>query len=252
LNFAAAVVASFAKNADTAAHVATVIATAVLGLWAYSRFVAQQITRPPIEFTVESVPIGIVGGKRLIRITFRVRNGSTRECDVWLYWSLRGLRGSLQSLDGLEAENPACQVALEYIYPVRRDDRKDERPGRVWQPAIPRPNFIPVLKGNYRTFVGAGVTQQYTFTTAVELDYAFATVVGSINYMRSRSGLAKLTTPLALLLSGLSPRETRAVTFDHTTSSVVVLEPPPASDRAYADGLPRSVRGGPSAAGEAS
>jgi hypothetical protein len=30
-----------------------VVATIVRGFWSYSRFVAEQITRPPIEFTLE-------------------------------------------------------------------------------------------------------------------------------------------------------------------------------------------------------
>jgi hypothetical protein len=91
--------ASFAEKADTAAHVATVVATAVLGLWAYSRFVAQQITRPPIEFTAKGEPIGSCAGKRLIWITFQVHNGGTRECDVWLYWKLLGLRNRSEHLN---------------------------------------------------------------------------------------------------------------------------------------------------------
>lgn len=246
-----AILASFAQNADTAAHVATVVATVVLGLWAYSRFVAQQITRPPIEFTVKGEPVVIVAGKRLIRLTFRVRNASTRECDAWLSWKLQGIRADQKEISGRRCEDGLSQVKFERIYPAPQSNHgeKDARsalsqnpePGsgsgepkrtQKWEASLPRPNFIPVLRDpknpgrNYTTFVGAGVTQEYTIVTAVDLDYSAARILGSINYRRSRSWLARLMTPLARLLSGVSKRETTPLTFNHTVAGVVVLREP--------------------------
>ena len=118
-------VTSFAQSADTAAHVATVVATIVLGLWAYSRFVAEQITRPPIEFTVEVESGPVVAAQRLVHITFRVRNAGKRECDVWLYWRIRVVRGNA---DRLEAHKKrAGQVWFKRFEPLASSTGEETR-----------------------------------------------------------------------------------------------------------------------------
>jgi hypothetical protein len=232
VNVAPVLAVSVAEGADIAAHVATVVATAVLGLWVYSRFLAQQITRPPIEFTVQGEPIGRSADKRLIRITFGVRNGGTRECDVWLYWRLLGLRNDPSGLD--EREKLPSQVKFDVIHgvapPHGDGDGKQQAHSRGGvssrhdqPPKPPRPGYLPVIDG--RTFVGAGVTQKYEFVTSAALGCGFAIVLGEIIYMRTRSRLARIMTPVARLFSGLSDRETLPVTNRHTIAGVVALEP---------------------------
>lgn len=228
---------SFAQTADTASHVATVVATVVLGLWAYSRFVAEQITRPPIEFTVEAESADVVAARRLVRVTLRVRNAGKRECDVWLYWRLRVLRENADRLE--EHRDRPGQIRFTRADPVatsgsdetgltgqniEEKPRPATRNDRLDSPDAPK-GFVPVIP--FRTFVGAGVTQNYPFVTALELDCIAATIVGSIAYRRSRSGIAALIAPLARLLSGLSSRETRLLTRDHTAVGVVFLDSEP-------------------------
>src|SRR5262249_10204294 len=157
-----------------------------------------------------------------VRITFRVRNAGGRECDVWLYWSLRALNANAREL--AESETGPGRVKFDRICQTRQPSDQSER--LIWQPEIPPPGFMPVIQDGKSVvrgesqFVGAGVTQEYTLTTSLDQRYALATVAGSINYTRSRSRLARLMTPLARVLSGLSSRETSDITFDHDASCV--------------------------------
>lgn len=224
---------SFAQTADTASHVATVVATIVLGLWAYSRFVAEQITRPPIEFTVEVESGPVVAAQRLVKITFRVRNAGKRECDAWLFWRLRVVRSNAERLEGHKDrqgqlrftgyEPLASSTGEENLQPTLAAEEKPGR-GKSAEPADSPPapkGFVPVVP--FRTFVGAGVTQSYPLVTALDLDCVAVAVTGTLAYRRSRSGIASLVAPAARLVSGLSPRETRLLTRDHTAAGVLFL-----------------------------
>jgi hypothetical protein len=100
---------------------------------------------------------------------------------------------------------------------------EQERPVYEKPPGGPPAEYLPVMGG--RTFVGAGITQKYEFVTDADPDYSIAMVLGRIVYMRSRSRLAWLMTPLARWFTDLADPETSVITTQHTVAGVVVLEP---------------------------
>lgn len=231
---------SVSEFASTSADLATVGAALVLGAWSYSRYVANQIRRPAIEFTVTCMPVGLVAGRRLLAVTFLVRNAGSRECDVWLSWRLVDLPYDTTCIDWLPDPDQTGgklegQVKFKSIYSgalLRRKDLTEEQYQRFTDeeherfhsslgPDVPPDKYLKVLP--YRTFVGADVTQRYSLVTDVAPDLAVIKVLGAIGYRQTRSKLASRLTPLIRWSSGLSEREVRAQTREHTVECVVAL-----------------------------
>jgi hypothetical protein len=244
-----ATVSSFADIAHTAADVTTVVAAVVLGAWAYVRSYGLQIARPAIELTVDARTIGNVASRSLIHVTLSVRNAGARECRVFLCWKLTSLDAHLSSLTDVKYRDRrthadvtlAGQVKFMREVPKRRPASQTsdgEHQPLTTAPAslVARdaqllatkfgeapPNYEPVVP--YKTFVSPGVTQRYDFVTSVPATSTAATIVGYIQYERSRSRTEAILGGPVRAVVGLSRGETKVTTFDHTTAGVVVLTP---------------------------
>ncbi len=243
----AVLASSFADVAHTAADVTTVVAAIVLGAWAYVRSYGQQIARPAIELTVDAIAIGEVASRSLLHVTLSVRNAGSRECRVFLSWKLASLAASRSNLMDVKYRDSRTrdertlvgQIRFAREVPRRQptsqtsDDRQPHptttRTGSETREAQPLgakfgeapPNYESLLP--HTTFVSPGVTQRYAFVTGVPVGSVAATIVGYIQYERSRSRTEALLAGPVRAVLGLSGRATKATTFDHTTAGVVAI-----------------------------
>src|SRR4051812_33859379 len=100
LDFAPVVVGSVGRISTSVVNVVTALASIVLGIWVYLRFVAQQIIRPGIEFTVDGEPGDLGQTASRSSDVLRAYLGS-RVCDVWLFWRLHGMSRNQSQIDWL-------------------------------------------------------------------------------------------------------------------------------------------------------
>lgn len=149
--------------------VATTIGLVVGAIWVYFRFIRTRENHPKIEFNVNIKLLGRQDNKILIEIIADIENkGLVRHwinnftCDVL----------TLQSNDPVVHgdERINHQLLFEKYNPIK-SDKENIRERIVWIP-----------KDWYKSFIDAGIKQQYTYLTEVPETTTFISIYSQFYY----------------------------------------------------------------------
>lgn len=142
----------------------------VTGVWVYRRFIRTREDRAKIEFDVDLKLLGLHDNKYLVEVRAGLKNiGAVRHyvnnfaCDVLI------LKNSDPVVYGDERINN--QVLFTKHNPPSARNTSDKAAKIIWIP-----------HEWHKTFIDAGVHQQYTYLTSVPADTAFISVYSHFYY----------------------------------------------------------------------